>query len=172
MGCAGSKDGPEGGGAAAPQQQATQLTSGSPPEPVASQQVKVDVPLEAPQAAAASKKQEVRRKGVSAEAGGASKTEYKKVVHEKTAEQKEMIAKSTAESSLFLGLSDEQRAEVVDACVYPTDQNPGSGLTLDLPWTYRPPGAACLRACVPACLPACLLACVPTAFTLLPIHTA
>ena len=57
-----------------------------------------------------------KRKGVSAEAtSNVSSSSYQKVVHEKSAEAREMIAKATAESTLFLGLSEEQREDVVSA---------------------------------------------------------
>jgi hypothetical protein len=61
-------------------------------------------------------KSNYRRAGVSAEAGAAGMSStYRKIVNEKSQDAREMIAKATASSTLFLGLSDEQREDVVSA---------------------------------------------------------
>ena len=78
-------------------------------------QAQVKVEVKGGEGAAA--KDVKRRAGVSAEAGAAGGGgAYKKVVHEKSEVAREMIAKATASSTLFLGLGDEQRADVVSAC--------------------------------------------------------
>jgi len=97
----------------------------SPPQndmPLKPAEVRVEVPKHAeppkqeePPATSMKKQGERRRQGVSAEAGATGNANYQKVVHEKTAQAREMIAQATASSSLFAGLNDAQRNEVVDA---------------------------------------------------------
>ena len=103
MGCGGSKDAAAEAATPPPKQYPT----------AAARPGQVALKEETPKLKTANAK----RKGVSAEAGGGapSSSNYTKVVHEKSDEARQMIANATSESTLFAGLTDAQREDVVAA---------------------------------------------------------